>query len=90
MRHIGLVGGYLAINKSTIENFSFIEPTEKIESKIANLAKSIQEHVVENCIEEQEKIDILVYKLYDLTYDEVKTIDNEFTMSEVEYNSYQI
>jgi hypothetical protein len=33
------------------------------------------------------QIDILVYKLYNLTYDEVKVIDPEFQLSEVEYDS---
>jgi len=32
-----------------------------------------------------QKIDNLVYRLYDLTYDEVKVIDPEFGMSEGEY-----
>jgi hypothetical protein len=33
------------------------------------------------------QIEILVYKLYNLTYDEVKVIDPEFQLSEVEYDS---
>ena len=33
-------------------------------------------------------IDILVYKLYNLTYDEVKVIDPEFQLSETEYNAF--
>lgn len=32
----------------------------------------------------------MVYKLYDLTYDEVLTIDKEFTLSEQEYNTFKI
>ena len=34
------------------------------------------------------EVDTIVYKLYDLTYSEVKTIDPEFSMSEQEYNDY--
>jgi len=30
------------------------------------------------------------YKLYDLTYSEVKTIDSEFSLSKEEYNKYVI
>ena len=37
--------------------------------------------------EYEQQIDIMVYKLYDLTYSEVKTIDPEFPMSEEEYNN---
>ena len=32
----------------------------------------------------------MVYKLYELTYDEVKTIDNDFTMTEAEYKNYNL
>lgn len=35
-------------------------------------------------------IDIIVYKLYELTYNEVRIIDLEFDLSEEEYNNYQI
>lgn len=45
----------------------------------------------QDAIKEYEKqIDIMVYKLYDLTYDEVLFIDKNFTMSEQEYNKYQL
>ena len=36
------------------------------------------------------EVDAIVYKLYDLTYSEVKIIDPEFTLSEEEYDNYQI
>lgn len=35
------------------------------------------------------KIDIMVYKLYELTYDEVLVVDPEFGLSEQEYNKYK-
>jgi adenine-specific DNA-methyltransferase len=38
----------------------------------------------------ENRIDELVYKLYDLTYEEVKVIDPEFWMSEGEYNSIKL
>ena len=38
----------------------------------------------------QQKIDKIVYKLYDLTYDEVLTADKYFTLSEQEYNTFKI
>ena len=40
--------------------------------------------------EYENQIDIMVYKLYDLTYSEVKTIDPNFSMPELEYNNYTI
>jgi hypothetical protein len=36
------------------------------------------------------KNDIIVYKLYELTYDEVLIVDPEFGLSEQEYNTYKI
>jgi len=33
---------------------------------------------------------VLVYKLYELTYDEVKIIDKDFWLSEEEYKKVQI
>ena len=36
------------------------------------------------------KIDNLVYKLYQLTYDEVKIIDPEFELTEQEYIAIKI
>ena len=38
----------------------------------------------------ENQIDILVYKLYDLTYDEVLVIDKDFSLSEEEYNNYRV
>lgn len=38
----------------------------------------------------QKEIDVLVYKLYDLTYDEVKIIDKDFWMSDEEYGNVKI
>ena len=35
--------------------------------------------------EEERQIDLMVYKLYGLTYDEVKIIDPDFGMSKEEY-----
>ena len=45
----------------------------------------------QNAVKEYEKqIDIMVYKLYELTYEEVLTIDKDFSLSEQQYNDYQL
>ena len=36
------------------------------------------------------QIDEIVYKLYDLTYDEVKVVDPEFELTEEEYAAIEI
>ena len=51
----------------------------------------LQNQEKQNAVKEYEKqIDIMVYKLYDLTYQEVLTIDKNFLISEDEYNSYSL
>lgn len=37
---------------------------------------------------EEQKIDIMVYKLYELTHDEVRIVDPEFGMNKEEYENY--
>ena len=32
----------------------------------------------------------MVYKLYELTYEEVLTIDKDFALSEQQYNAFQL
>ncbi len=39
---------------------------------------------------ERKQVDVLVYKLYELTYPEVKIVDPEFWLSEEEYNNYKV
>ncbi len=38
----------------------------------------------------EQEIDNLVYKLYELTYDELKVIDPEFSLSKKEYESIKL
>lgn len=65
-----------------------------IVDKILNLTQSDdyknnkqKQHAVE---EYKNQIDIMVYKLYDLTYQEVLTIDKDFPMSESEYDNFKL
>lgn len=45
----------------------------------------------QDAVKEYEKqIDLMVYKLYDLTYEEVKSIDKDFILSEEQYANYQL
>ena len=50
---------------------------------------SLKSHCKDTAILEQE-IDNLVYKFYDLTYDEVKVIDSEFALSKLEYENISL
>ena len=43
-----------------------------------------------NSISYEKQIDNLVYKIYDLTYDEVKVIDPEFSLTKKEYEAIKL
>ncbi|MEI6049535.1 MAG: TaqI-like C-terminal specificity domain-containing protein [Bacteroidota bacterium] len=59
----------------------FIDLVEKvISSKKENL----------NTTDLEKEIDVMVYKLYELNYDEVKIIDKDFWLSEEEYNAIEL
>ena len=76
------------IDKSKQEKFSIIV------DKIYNLTQAenyINDLKNQNSLKQYEnKIDFMIYKLYNLTMDEVKIIDPEFTMSEEEYNNFEL
>jgi hypothetical protein len=65
-----------------------------ITDKILNITK--QEDYLENIDtqnkvkEYKKKIDTMVYKLYELTYEEILTIDKDFKLSKEEYNNFKL
>lgn len=76
-------------------------PLPNINSEIANNIKTIVLKLLSNIksgenselqmVKDYEnQIDVMVYKLYDLTYQEVLTVDKDFSMSEEDYNNYKI
>ena len=76
-------------------NFNLISKSiEKSVDKILAITQTddyLQNQEKQNAVKEYEKqIDVMVYKLYELTYDEVLTIDEDFCFSEQEYNKYQL
>ena len=91
--------GGITFNKDMINNF----PIPKVE-KLENLLSVIDEILLitqtddylqnqekQNAVKEYEKqIDIMVYKLYDLTYDEVLTIDKDFELTEEKYINHKL
>jgi len=87
-----LAGGYLAINKSTIENFPITRINPVTQSVISNLSKKIHKLTAldKDTTTLEHQIDNLVYRLYDLTYDEVKVVDPEFGLSRVEYEAIEV
>ena len=75
-----LAGGYLAINKNTIEKIPFIEPSNEIKQNLANISSEIHKQKLENpkantTVLEKE-IDQMVYRLYSLTPEEITIVEN--------------
>jgi hypothetical protein len=81
-----LAGGYLAINKSTIEQLPLLKPTTKQEKIISEMVCKIlslttkENYLLDEQAQEQVKkyqleIDKIVYTLYDLTQEEIDTIE---------------
>lgn len=81
----------IPIKKADTENQNkFVSIVNKILA-ITQSDDYLEDHEKQNAVKEYEKqIDIMVYKLYDLTFDEVLYIDKEFTLSEEDYNKYEI
>ena len=63
--------------------------TTKILGKYVDQVLIKKENDEDTAAEERE-IDVMVYKLYELTYDEVKIVDPEFWMSEEEYEVFEV
>ena len=74
-----LAGGYLAINKSTIEQLPFVEADAATQGLISSNAKKITQLKKNNPDADtsllEREIDRLVYKLYNLTDEEIAVIE---------------
>ena len=73
-----LAGGYLAINKSTIEEFPLVEIPEQTQKQIAELSRNVHK-LIENgksSLSLEAQIDQYVYELYKLSKDEISLIEN--------------
>lgn len=80
------------IQANTVEKLPIKKATREIQAgfiskvdKILSLKKKNQDTTAL-----EREIDVLVYKLYELTYDEVKIIDKDFWLSEEEYGKVKL
>ena len=75
-----LAGGYLAINKNTIEKIPYIEPNEEMKIDLIKVSKKIhlqkQENPKADTAALESEIDQMVYKLYGLSLEEITIIEN--------------
>jgi len=74
-----------------VQNLPIPQITKEAQKPFELLVDTIiaKKETGEDTIAEEQKIDIMVYKLYDLTYDEVKIVDPEFGLTEEEYMNYE-
>lgn len=83
-------GGAFTLKHATIQQLPIrVAKNQKIFSDLVDKVLSLKSEGKNTTSLEQE-IDNIVYKLYELTYDEVKVIDPLFTLSEVEYDAIQL
>lgn len=71
-------------------------PIKDISNQIQRLFSNLVDQIIQmksldkDTSLKENQIDVMVYKLYELTYDEVKIVDPEFWMSEGEYERFKI
>ena len=94
-------GNNYQVDKEPLMNVPLYKANQEESNKVSSIIDNIlnvatSDDYAENKQKQQsvkkygEQIDIIVYKFYELTYSEVKIIDPEFTLSEEEYDNYQI
>jgi len=60
------------------------KPFEELVNKII-----VKKEKGEDTTDLEREIDLMVYKLYDLTFDEVKIVEPDFPLTEEEYENYE-
>lgn len=94
-------GDNYQIDKEPLLNIPICKPNTDIQNKISNIVDLIYQatnsvdymdslYKQQEVMKHENQIDIMVYKLYGLTHQEVLTIDKDFTITEEEYNNYKI
>jgi hypothetical protein len=82
-----MFGNYLEIKINQLELLPFPLTIQKSKEKaiVTLVNERLNCHNLNEAIKLELAINNLVYKLYELTYDEVKVIDPEFSLSKKEY-----
>ena len=82
-----LAGGYLAINKSTIEELPLVPISKKMQDILSDLSKQIHQKVSlkQDTMFIEREIDLIVFRLFDVPFSEVKMINPDFSFTEQEY-----
>jgi hypothetical protein len=72
-------GGAFTLKKSTIENFPLKECSTIVQTKLQNLVNRIEyETIEEKKLFLIELADVIVFKIYELKYEDCKIVDPDF------------
>ena len=89
--------GKMQGNNFQIDKQPLLEiPLKKINELIEKNFISLLDKIIEGKKDEEDttalehQVDVMVYKIYELNYEEVLIVDEEFTMSKEEYERFQI
>lgn len=84
--------GDLIISVQALEPLLVYYPTAKEQKQVENLLDEIlkRKKINQDTTFLEKEIDVMVYKLYELTYDEVKVIDKDFWYSQDEYEKVKV
>jgi hypothetical protein len=87
-----MFGNYLEIKINQLELLPFPLTIQKSKEKtiVTLVNERLNCHNLNEAIKLELAINNLVYKLYELTYDEVKVIDPEFSLSKKEYEAIKL
>lgn len=89
-----LAGGYLAINKGTIEEFPVPTLSNEVEKKLTFISKKLHHENLDvlkriKRIELETEIDLIVHKAFEIEYDLMRTICPDIQITKDEYNSIE-
>ncbi|MDU8885206.1 N-6 DNA methylase [Yeosuana sp. MJ-SS3] len=87
-----LGSGSLGLQKNYIETIPIPEISSEKQKTFSDVASIIldKKKLNQNTSEEELKLDVMVYKLYDISFEEIITIDPTFYLSQSEYNNFDI
>jgi hypothetical protein len=88
---LGIDGG-VNFTKDIIEGVPIPNINKHFNQEVSKICKEIikQKSEGKDTTALEQEIDNLVYRLYELTYDEVKVIDPQFSLTEEEYNAIEL
>ncbi len=85
-------GGYIEYKSQYVEKLPIKDIDENQQARFIDLVDKVLSLKTQgkDSIKLEREIDLLVYKLYNLTHSEVKIVDPDFWLSEEEYDNYKL